>query len=152
MDARNILHDKQVYENLNDIMNEQKLLNFIEDITVSHDCPFRTRSDFGAAISYLEADENYFLSEKIRTSIADFVNASKNLMRFMSVNFFATNSEPLRLWLHPELNIDRATRKVPSEDQRRQYDLLSDELDTLSTEVRRTYSVFRAAIKSELAL
>jgi len=147
-------HDRKIFLQLQAVAPEQQLLGILEEISALHHYWSRYGTQISDAIDYLRAPSTQFMADDIASAAKDLALKLSRLRNFMSLNFFEHMSPPngdMRFCLFPDGNID-ISRGIPSSEQSRRYDELSNELERYLNEAEEGYAKFRSTVKRRLAV
>lgn len=151
---RHLEHDKAKFEKANGLMNEEFLSGFLMLLGNDHSYYMSSTSKLQEFCIFLDRDENQFLSEALVDVVKSFNDAAVVFLSFSSNKFFVfpnhQTGDNLRLCVVPRLNLDREGSGAP--EQRKKYDDLTIELESLIDDLRSKYRAYRAEIKRVLVV
>lgn len=147
-----VKHDSKVFMGSQDILSEKFLTNFFEQLLSDHSYRINDSSKLREYAEYHLFSENSYIDNEIQEAATEVSIAINRLLNWMSCNFWALpgkqTEENLRLCMHPHWNIDMSGTGEP--DDSKKYSEATDELSTLSNEVKNSYKVYRGLIKNKL--
>ncbi len=154
LDKEKVEHDKKIYEKANEIMGAEFLLDRLDVMWGDHSYYMNDIRKMEAFHRHLAKDENQFLVSGVQESVSGYLNASKNLIEYVSVRFFvypgSQTGDNLRLCMQPGWNVDREGHGTP--EQMEQYDKLAVELHEHIETLISEYKSMRAEIKKKLII
>jgi hypothetical protein len=152
---KKIEHDKQLFVESNNILKEQQLLEFIEELGADHSYYFESSRHISRWIYYFDEVGHHYINTDLHKLNQILKKDLNNLINFLALHFFVypnhgQDKDNFQLCMYPELNIDRGGSGDPKEEARyRQYTKqLNEKLDL--TEI--SYVNFRNAIKKKLII
>jgi len=149
-----VLHDKEIFSKVNEIMTEEQIVAFIYNLENDHSYYFEEATRVIQFARFLAATGNQFLTQPLSERVQDFIKASNELGEFLGHKFFVFPKEQtgqnLRLCMVPRLNMDR--EGDGSLEQSRKYDALTDELEVLSRKLIQQYRALRGNVKTALVI
>jgi len=146
-------HDIQIFNRLNETMNEESLEGTLNCLEVNHAYFYSKYSPIGNFIYAIDKSDNAFADECLNDEMGKL---RANLHRLNS--FLINNCQQMRhgtnddyLCLHPYWNCDRDGTFGNREDDIK-YDIAMKEMYEVINDVRAGYSSYRKSIKSKLAV
>jgi hypothetical protein len=145
-------HDAARYYNIESILREKRLVEFLELLGSDHSYYSFSRMEFVSLVQYYSLISSHFIEENLDNAMKTLCASIEKLLVFIGSNFWVypndQKEENHRLCLYPNLNPDREGTNDPVEVQR--YQEYADKLIDLIREVDVNYKKYRLLIKKEL--
>lgn len=139
-----INHDKRIFTESNNILNEQSITDFLSKIE------FRVIEEdtegyfFLRYLEFFDQVGNKFLNQKINKSLQDVYFKFNNLSRFIGKHFMDKPGKACgRLFFEPDIKYN---------DPNDEYDKYFDEMILLRNEAKKSYDNYRLVIKNKLLI
>ncbi len=149
---KNITHDVNIFQTSKDILSEIDLTNFFEQLLSDHSYYSNDDIKLNRYADYFSLPENSFIDKEIESASTKLANSIKNILAWMSLNFFVyprnQTNENIRFCMHPHFNIDREGHGDPEDSTK--YNQKTEELKTMSNDVKTYYENYRSLIKNKL--
>lgn len=149
-----VLHDKEIFSEVNEIMPEEQVVDFINNLINDHSYYSHEAARITLFARFLATTGSQFLTQPLSERARDFIKTSDELSEFLTYKFFVFPEgqiEPnMRHCMVPGLNMDREGDGSPEQSQ--QYDALTNELEALSSKFMQHYRALRASVKSALVI
>lgn len=145
-------HDIKLFNKSKNILDEDKLIYFIDKLERDHSY---FKIEFGDILKFIKfhsKESNKYLSTEINNKCNNLVESLNNLSGFLSTNCFEYPQRALdkevQYCLQPDLNIDRKGSGTTQE--MKEYSKYKNQLYDLSEKVSNNYKEYRKAIKNKL--
>lgn len=150
---RRIEHDKNIFTEANEILNEQDLEYILDNLYGDHSIRFNKSLKLSQFWRFFEKESNQYLNDELRIKSKTLSELLGELTGFIGLNFFVfpenQTTENLKLCMHPGFNLDRG---FPSEEQSALYGQYTNQLNDLIQVVDKSYKEYRKTVKRILYL
>lgn len=149
-------HDIKIFNQSNEILAEQKLLNIIFQLIESHSLVREDSARLRKWCEFIEQTGNKYLDKSINKENQKLLDDLRELTKFISDNFDFWKRVENPLYLKPELDPDKFwdpdSGDVAPQDQVEEYNLYANELKILVEKIKKHYSEYRQVVKNKLRI
>lgn len=152
--AAKIKHDRRIFENAEEILNEKDIYTLLDELSAEHCHHSMSSEKVHYFLEYFGKPSNRYIDKRLFSKIDGFVNAISSLEDFYSSHFFMypdfQNSTNKKYCMYPEGNSDRNWDGKKESIER--YKEKENELRILCENAREKYDKYRIEIKNILKI
>lgn len=143
-------HDRQIFNNFQDLLSEEQLEIIIGTLEGSHSITHNNSEAIYYFFNTADSSSNMFINVLIKDKMESLSKSAQDFYIFINDNFdeypYGQSISDFKMCLAPQLNCDRAGS---FEDMPR-YDLLAGQLEVKARKLLSCYKEWRIAVKDTL--